>query len=166
MLTVLLKMIPFRDYVYAALGIAAVLWYNVHTHNLEVAYGKKQVHAVELAVADASQKAQDAAKKLADEKERQYALQATQVEDTYEKQIKSADAQHTRDLERVRQLTAQVHSNTSPMLPSTGGTAPGPDVGPGRADALGAGAELADALRRDDAQLTQCWADRDSLTGK
>jgi hypothetical protein len=160
------KLIPFRDYVYAAVAIAAVIWYNVHVHRLEVAYAAQQVAAIEAAVDTASRAAQDAARKIADEKEKAYAVQASQVEDTYEKQLQSADAQHARDLDRVRQLTAQVHSNGDALLPGAAGSASGTNGGPSRADALGIGAELADALRRDDAQLQQCWADRDALTGK
>lgn len=166
MLAILSKLVPFRDYVYAALAIAAVTFYNVHVHDLEVAYGAKQKAAVEQAYAAASAQALSAAKKVADAKEAQYTIQLSQVEENYETALKSADAQHAADLARVRQLTAQGNSDANAVLHSTDGTGTGSDGGPSRAAALGAAVDLADALRRDDAQLTQCWHDRDALTGK
>lgn len=161
-----LKAVPFRDYLYAAAAIAAVAWYNVHVHNLEVAYGAKQKAAVVEAVDKASAEAQNAARKLAEAKEQQYTIQLSQVEESYENQLKSADAQHAADLSRVRQLTAQNNRNTDGVLHGAGGAETSGSCGALCVAALGAGASLADALRRDDDALTACYKDRDNLTGK
>jgi hypothetical protein len=162
----LLKLVPFRDYAYAGAVVAAVLWYNVHVHELERAYAVKQVAAVEAAVTEESTKVTDAAKKILDAKQKEYAAKSAQTETQYATALKSADDRHASDLERVRELTAQIHRGPDAVLPGPAGPASGSDVGPTRAEALGIGAELADALRRDDAQLQACWDDRDALTGK
>lgn len=83
----LLKLIPLRDWLYAGLVAAAVVWYNVHVHYLEVAYSAQRVAAVEQADKDATDRTLRAAKSAIDEKEKQYTLQLSQVEDTYENQI-------------------------------------------------------------------------------
>ena len=160
MFAILSKLIPVRDYFYAAAVVAAVVWYNIHVHNLEVGYAKQKTDAIVAAVSQA----QSAAKKIADQKEKQYAIARAQVEEQHAKDIQAADATHAADLERVRQLTAKIRSGSVPSGPSGPGT--GADAGAISAAALGSAAELADALRHDDASLQQCWGERDALTGK
>jgi len=151
------KMIPFRDYAYAAAAIAAVVWYNVHVHNLEVGYAKQKTDAIYAAV-DAVQKA---AKAKADEKEKQYQSAMQMVQESYNAQIADANTQHDADLERVRKLTAQIRSGS--VSSGSTGTQAGADAGAISVAALGVGAELADALRHDDASLQLCWDERDAV---
>lgn len=171
MIAVLAKLVPFRDYAYAAAAIAAVAYYNIHVHELNVHYAAAQVAAVEKAENEASAKAFAAAKALADAKDKQYSIQLSQVEDTYETQLKAADDQHASDIVRLRQLAAQGSGNANPVLSGSSGSGAsgsGGDEGAGGLGAVPAGLslELADALRKDDAALSACYADRDSLTGK
>lgn len=160
------KLIPFRDYFYAAVAVAAVIFYNVHVHELEVGYAKQRVAAVEAADKAATDRTLRAAKDAIDAKEKQYTLQLSQVEDTYETQLKSADDQHNADLARVRQLTAASNRGAGSVLSGSGSSGAEAACGALCAAALGAGAELAAALRQDDAALTACYDERDKVTGK
>lgn len=163
----ILSKIPLREYFYAAAAIAAVTYYNVHVHNLEVAYGAKQKAAVESAVTLASAQALSAAKKMADAKEAQYTLQLSQVEENYETQLKASDDQHSADLARLRSLEAASGGNTNSVLSGSGGAGSPGDSGGSSLVGLGyVSEELASALRDARADLSQCYAERDSLTGK
>ena len=175
MWTVILKLVPFRDYAYAAAFAALVIWYNVHVHNLEVAYAAQKVNAVTTAVAAATKKdLADAAAKIA-ALTKQHAQDVAQVEATYENQIKQNTADHTADLDRLRKLAAKNRGSgngnsavgsptgSGQTVPASGGDS---SVGGLGSIPAGLGLELADALRADDAALTKCWADRDKLTGK
>lgn len=167
-----LKAVPFRDCVYAAAAIAAVVWYNVHVHNLEVGYSQKRVAAVNSAYADASAQALKAAKAAADAKDKQYAQIVAQVKASYEDQIARGNAAHDADIARLRQRAADSRSqHPDAVLGSAAGSSSTVDGGDSGASRLGSvpaslGLELADALRKDDAALAACYADRDGLTGK
>jgi hypothetical protein len=171
MIAALLKLVPFRDYAYAALGIAAVVWYNVHVHGLEVGYAAKQVTAVNAAYADASAKALSAAKKLLDAKDAQHAQDVAQIQEKANEDAKNSAAAHAADLQRLRQLAAQGNRQPNAVLPSAGGGSAPSGQGDTGAEGLGLvpaelGAELADALRTTRDQRDLCYADRDALTGK
>lgn len=174
MWSAVLKLVPFRDYAYAAAAIAAIAWYNVHVHNLEVAYAHKQVSAVTTAVAAATKKNEaDAEAKIA-ALNTQHARDVAQVETKYEDQIKQNDADHATDLARLRQRAARSGSgNSNAVLGSAAGSGQAATEGSGNPgiDGLGTvpgalGLELVDALRADDAALNKCWVDRDDLVGK
>lgn len=171
MLALLLKAVPYRDWLYAAIAIAAVIFYNVHVHGLEVAYAAKQTQAIEEAVDAATARALSAAKKTLDAKDKQYAQDLAEVKANYEKLIADGDAAHAADVARLRALADKGSGNTNPVLAGAGGTGTtgnGGTEGPGGLGKVPAdlGLELVDALRQDDAALTQCYAERDSLTGK
>jgi hypothetical protein len=164
----LIKLLPFRDYAYAAAAAAALVWYNVHVHNLEVAYGTKQVAATNAAYADASAKTLSAAKKLLDAKDAQHAQDLAKVEANYETQLKASANTHAADLQRLRQLAAnESSSDSNSVLAGSGGS--GSSAGAGGSSLVGLGyvsAELASALHDARNDLRACYADRDSLTGK
>jgi hypothetical protein len=169
----LLKLIPFRDYVYAAIAAAVLIWYNVHVHNLEVAYAAKQVSAVTTAVAKATAKDQATAAALVASLNKQHDTDVAQVQANYEAQIKQDSADHAADLNRLRQLAAKSggSGNSNSVLESASSSAPAADGGNQSAGGLGSvpgglSLELADALRADDSALNMCYADRDSLIGK
>jgi|HubBroStandDraft_4_1064222.scaffolds.fasta_scaffold156265_2 hypothetical protein len=167
----LAKLIPFRDYAYAALAVAAIIFYNVHVHGLEVSYSAKRVDAVNAAYKKGSDEAVAAAKKQIADKDKEHANDLAQVEENYEKLIQANDAAHNADAARLRQRAADSEQRANTLLASAGSansTASGGDQGSGGLGTVpaGLGLELADALRQDDAALTKCYADRDSLTGK
>jgi hypothetical protein len=168
----LLKLIPFRDYAYAALFAAAVIWYNVHVHNLEVTYAAKQTTAITAAVASANTKADAAATAKIDKLNADYAAAIVNNGVNYAKAIRLADAAHDADVKRLQLLAAAAGGGTSNTgMGSAATQASAADAGTISARALGVvpaerALDLADALRADDAALVQCYADRDSLTGK
>jgi hypothetical protein len=164
----LLKLVPFRDYLYAALAIAAVAFYNIHVHNLEVNYARARVNAVNAAVTDASNKLTIAAKAREDKLAANYADRLKQVNDEHTKQLQADAATHAADLQRLRQLAA-AFGNSSGSATLGGAASPGASADSGGSSLIGLGyvsAELAAALHdaRDD--LSACYAERDSLTGK
>lgn len=171
---VILKLIPFRDYAYAAAAIAAIVWYNVHVHGLEVAYATKRVDAVTTAVAAATKKNQDdAAAKIA-ALTKQHSDDVAQVEAKYESQIQQNAVSNADDLERLRQRAAAdrrgIPNKVLGGAPGAGQALPA-DSGDSSLGGLGnipgaLGYKLATALRADDAALLKCWNDRDDLVGK
>lgn len=167
MIATFLKLVPFRDYVYAAAAIAAIVFYNVHVHNLEVRYAAKQMAAVTTAVKTSSDKLIAAAAIEKAKDAQAYAANLKQVNETYAKQTTADAATHAADLQRLRQLAAVGNSGGSGSLEGASGA--GSPADPGRSSLIGLGyvsAELAAALHdaRDDLGL--CYAERDSLTGK
>jgi hypothetical protein len=165
------KLIPFRDYAYAAAAIALVIYYNVHVHDLEVHYAAARVTAVEAAYKKGSDEAVAVAKKQIADKDKEHANDLAQVEENYEKLIQANDAAHNADAARLRQRAADSEQRANALLASAGSAssaAGGGDQGSGGLGTVpaGLGLELADALRQDDAALNKCYADRDSLTGK
>lgn len=167
----LAKLVPLKDWLMAAAAVALVVFYNVHVHDLEVAYAAKQVDAVNAAYKRGSDEALRAAKKIADDKEAAYTAREAQTEENYENLIKSNDAAHLADISRLRQRAADSEQRANSLLGSAGGAGPAPGSGDQGLGGLGfvSGAlalELADALRQDDAALSTCYDERDSLTGK
>jgi hypothetical protein len=168
----LLKLIPFRDYAYAALFVAAVVWYNVHVHNLNVAYAAKQETALTSAIAAANTKADAAAKTKLDKLTADYNAAIVTIGENYAKAMQSADAAHDADTKRLQLRAASASGGASNTgVGSAAAQASAADAGTISARALGVvpaerALDLADALRADDAALVQCYADRDSLTGK
>lgn len=164
----LLKLMPWRDWAYAAAALALVVYYNIHVHNLEVHYAAKQVAAVTTAVKTASDKliAAAAIEKAKDAKA--YDANLKQVNETYAKHTQADAATHIADLQRLRQLASTAgNSGGNGSLESPSGSDSPSD--PGRSSLIGLGyvsAALAAALHdaRDD--LGFCYAERDSLTGK
>jgi hypothetical protein len=175
MLAILLKLIPFRDYAYGALALSAVIWYNVHVHNLEVVYAAQKVNAVTTAVAAATKQDELKAAAQIAALTKQHANDVAQVESKYESQIKQNTADHAADLSRLRQRAAQSggSGNSNVVLDSAGGSGQTDAAAGGNQGTLGLGSvpgglslEIVDALRADDAALTKCWTDRDDLVGK
>jgi hypothetical protein len=162
----LLKLIPFRDYVYAALAIAALI-FGVHEYRAIEAKGAAHEIA---AVQAASVKAQAAAKAANDKLTADYSAALVTVGENYAKAIQDNDTAHSADLKRLQQRAAggdradAAVGSASPATATAGGGNQGA-AGLGKVPADLA-LELADALRQDDAALQQCYADRDSLTGK
>lgn len=162
----LLKLIPIRDWLYAAITIAAVIWFLHHDH-VERNIGAARITA---AVQVATAKAQAAAQKKIDSLNVTHADDVAQIEDQYEKAIRDNDASHATDLQRLRNRAARDSPASQVLDGSKGGEATG-KAGTGSVASLGSvPAELtlnmADALRADDAALDKCYADRDGLTGK
>jgi hypothetical protein len=167
MLALLLKLVPFRDYAYAALAIAAVVFWLHHDH-VEQAAGAARVTA---AVTAATAKANVAAQATIDKYTSEYSSSALAIKDSYEQRIQANTASHDADLQRLRQLATSSNSAPSKVLGSAASVGASNDTGDGSAKGLGevpssTALELADALRADDSALVACYADRDSLTGK
>ena len=164
----LAKLVPFREYAYAAAAIGLVIFYNVHVHNLEVHYAAAKVAAVNEAVKSASDKLLADAKAREDKLAADYAASLKQVNDDHAKQLQADADTHAADLKRLRQL-AQAVGNGSGGPALGGPTAADAAADPRGSSLIGLGyvsAELAAALHdaRDD--LSACYAERDSLTGK
>jgi hypothetical protein len=162
----LAKLIPFRDWLYAGIAVAAVIFWFHHDHVEQV----KGAAAVSAAVQTATAKAEHAAQLRINDLDQQYAATAAKVKDDYEKQLADASNQHDADLKRLREraaghssVNAAVEGASTPAAGSAGSAASAEGLGDVPA---GLGLELADALRHDYAELQQCWAERDSLTGK
>lgn len=162
----LLKLIPFRDYAYAALAIAAVVWF-LHHDSVERSLGATRVTT---AVATATAKANAAAQSKIDQLTATHADDVAKIEDNYESTIRDNDASHASDLQRLRERASR-SSNSGQVLGSARGGETAVTPGAGGAVSLGSvpadiALQLVDALRADDASLMKCYADRDDLTGK
>jgi hypothetical protein len=162
----LLKLIPFRDYAYAALAIAAVVWFLHHDHVERDIGAARETKAVAVATA----KANTAAKAEIDRLNAAHADDVAQIEARYENAIRDNDASHAADLQRLRNSAASSGKANPVLGGASGGTAP-TETGAGSAGSLGSvpadiALKLADSLRADDAALDKCYADRDDLTGK
>jgi hypothetical protein len=167
MWAIVTKFIPPRYLIEAVAVVAAVVFYNVHVHNLEVRYAAKQVAAVRDAVTAASDKLIADAKAREDKQAADYATNLQQVNESYAKQVQASNATHAADLQRLRQLAAASHGGGDSAL--GGPAAPGAPADSGRSSLIGLGyvsAELAGALHdaRDD--LGKCYAERESVAGK
>ena len=162
----LLKLIPFRDYVYAGIAIVATI-FCVHEYHVIEAKGAAHETA---AVMAASAKTTAAAKVANDKLTADYSTAVVNIGKTYAKAMQDSDAAHAADTQRLR-ILATSHSGANTSVDSTASTSASTDTGASGAVALGVvpadrALDLASALRADDAALTQCYADRDSLTGK
>ena len=169
MFIALLKLLPYRDYAYAALAVAAVSWFLVHDHNERVIGAKREAAAVAAASAKTQAAAAAAVKQLNDT----YSVQVKEITDGFQIQLAAAAAQHASDVERLRERASADGDGGRSVLRGAAGSQQGKATGAGGAGAEGLGdvpgalaLELADALRHDDAALTACYADRDALTGK
>lgn len=165
--------LKYWKYAAAAVAIVAlVTFYNVHVDGLEKSYAAAKVAAVDAAYKKGSAEATAAAAAEIARKDKAHQVEITAIKDTYENRIKQNDAAHASDAQRLRQLAAaESEHRANGVLASAGGAGTPADSGDADADGLGSlparfGLALADALRQDDAALSACYADRDSLTGK
>jgi len=157
----LLKLIPAKDWLYIAIIVAIIGlfgWYTVHERRIGAQ------HEI-VAIQKASKKATDAANKRIQDLTDQHAADVAVIEGNYESLLKDADTAHTSDLQRLR--NADAYRKANPMLGSSPGGSAQTNNGSDsfeRLERVSSG--LADALRQDDAALSACYAERDSLTGK
>lgn len=167
MLAFLLKLVPFRDYAYAALAAAAIAWF-LHHDSVERAAGAAREVA---AVREATAKALAAEQATIDKLNADHAKDLTAVQVSYEQTINANNASHASDLQRLRNA-ARNSNGAAPVLDSAiGGSAAATEAGASSVNSLGSvpaniALQLVDALRADDAALDKCYADRDDLTGK
>lgn len=161
MIWIMTKLLPIRDWIYAGLAVLAVLFWFWHDH---------QVAAAAVAHENAALQAQSeaditAAENWIDTLNKQHAADVAKVQGDYEKLIAANSASYAADLQRLRTLTA--HSKTSTVLGSASAATSSPNGGACDISRVGSmAAKLADALRRDDAALVACRAERNLLTGK
>ncbi len=162
----LLARIPFRYWLYGGLlAILAIM--GIHEYQeIEAKGAAREAAAVQAASAKADAAAKAAIAKLTAD----YSAALVTVGEIYAKAMQSADAAHSADLKRLQQRAAGSGAPNTAVGDSTS-AASAADAGAISARALGSvpaerALDLADALRVDDAALTQCYADRDSLTGK
>lgn len=166
MLAALLKLISFRDYFYGAVALAALAFWLYHDHVERAAGAAKVTQAVAIATARATA---EAATKVA-ALNSAHADDLAQVEERYENLIRDNDTAHSVDLEQLRQR-ASSSGNANRVLESAPRIATPAAAGTRSPETLGVvpaeeALSLADALRADDAALSKCYDDRDSLTGK
>lgn len=163
----LLKLIPFRDYAYAAIAAAAVGFWFYHDH-VEQQEGVSRITA---ALATATTKANAVAQATIDKYTTEYSTSTLAIEDAYEERIKANTSAHDADVQRLQQRASgsgnadQVLRGAASSSGSTGTAGAPSSVGLGSVSATEA-LKLVDALRADDSALAACYADRDSLTGK
>jgi hypothetical protein len=157
----LLKLIPLKDWLYIAAIVAIIslfVGYTMHERHVGAVH---ELAAVTKAGAKAEAAVEAKIKTLTD----QHAATVADIEDKYEGLLKDADNQHGSDLQRLRD--ADTYRKTHSLLPSAGSSAAQADSGGAGLTGLeSVSAKLADAVRRDDAALNACYADRDDLTGK
>ena len=162
----LLKLIPFRDYAYAALAIAAVVWFLHHDHVERNIGAARETKAVAVATA----KANSAAKAEIDRLNTAHADDVSQIEARYENVIRDNDTSNAADLQRLRNSAASRGKANTVLGSASSGTTPAEAGASGTVGLGNVPAELAlklaDSLRADDAALDKCYADRDDLTGK
>src|SRR3984957_4528782 len=170
MIAMLAKLIPFRDYVYAAIAAAVLIWYNVHVTELEHHYAADKVAAVVSADAAATKKANDAADKVIAADRASYTASLQKAQEAFDANSKATAAANAADIARLRDITASYQKANALLSGALTASATG-KPGPGSTESLGTvpaelGAELAGALRTTNDQLQLCYAERDSLTGK
>lgn len=166
----LLKLLPWRDWVYAAIAVGAIGYYNVHVHNLTTAAVAHELASIQK-TSDAL-KAQAVAKVAALTAD--YNRQLTAAQEKYAQDTQAATVAHDADLQRLLQL-ASAYRHADRAVPSSPGTSgqPSTSARPDSAGSVGSLPQglnvslgLADALRFDDNLLATCRAERDTLTGK
>jgi hypothetical protein len=161
MLTALAKLVPFRDYLYAALAIAGVTYYNIHVHDLIKADEAKTA----LAIARETSKVQAAAQKRIDALNSQHAAELAANKATYDASLKSNSVADATELQRLRDIAAK--GSGRPHVDSPGSPSAPADTGGSSLVRLGyVSEELAAGLRDARSDLAACYTDRDSLTGK
>ena len=155
----LLALIPTKDWFYGALvvGIAVLGWhfYDKYTDAVNYANTVKAESATAKAAAE---------KQIADlTTAYNTGLKANEL--IYENELKTAAEQHATDTERLR--NAATARNSDPVLQGASGLDAAVAAWSGRLGRLESiSSGLADALRQDDAAASQCWNNRDALTGK
>lgn len=162
----LLALIPLKDWLYAGLIAFLIIFGVVQYHDIEAKGAAHEAATVQAL----SVKTDAAAKEKNDKLTADYSAAVVTVGVTYAKAMQTADAAHAADVQRLQHFAAANHG-ASPGVGGTAGSGAAADAGTGSALALGVvpaerAVDLADALRADDAALTQCYADRDALTGK
>lgn len=162
----LFELIPGKVWLYAAIAVV-LLAFGIHEYrNIEAKGAAKETAAVLVANTKADAAADAKIKKLTAD----YNTAIVNIGATYAKAMQSADTAHTSDLERLQQRAGSGQPSNSAVGSSTAG-ASAADARTLSTRSLGVvpaerALDLADALRADDAALVQCYADRDSLTGK
>lgn len=159
----LLELVPLKDWLYAGL-LVLVIAFSVHEYrDIEAKGAAKETAAVQMA----SAAVQAQAKKTNDKLTADYSAAVVTVGENYAKAMQSADAAHDADLKLLQRRAASSGGSGNTAVGGASGAAATAGAGDEGFSGLGSVAlELATALRADDAALTQCYADRDSLTGK
>jgi hypothetical protein len=159
----LLELIPLKDWLYAGLLII-VIAFSVHEYREIEAKGAAKEAAAVQAVSSA---VQAQAKKTNDKLTADYSAAVVTVGENYAKSMQSAATAHDADLKLLQRRAASSGGSGNSAVAGAAGTAAPSGAGNEGFSGLGGVAlELATALRADDAALAQCYADRDSLTGK
>lgn len=158
----MLNFLPIREWIYLAAIMALAAGFGIFVHH-ERTIGAQHELTV---VTAASNKAKAEAQKTIDAINSQHEADITAIESSYANSLKAAAYQHDSDLKRLRDYEARNRSS-NPVLGSSSSSPTSADAGASGIDPMGQAAlALADALRQDDSALTECWRERDSLTGK
>lgn len=158
----LLALIPLKDWLYAGILIV-VLAFSVHEYHAIEAKGAAQETA---AIVAAGAKATAAANAKIAQLNQDYSAAMVATGKTYAKAMQDASTSDAADLQRLRQRAAS-DSAARGVLGGASGSSAASGAGDEGFSGLGSVAfGLNTALRADDAALAQCYADRDSLTGK
>ena len=166
-MTALLGLIPFKYWLYAGLlAVAGIFAIHEYQDIEEKGAAKEQA-----AVLAESAKTQAAVKAANDKLSADYSAAIVTVGENYAKAMQSADTAHAADVQRLQQRASAVGHSAGTSMDSAAAPVAAGNAGSASTTALGTvpaerALDLADALRGDDAALTQCYADRDSLTGK
>jgi hypothetical protein len=155
----LLALIPTKEWFYGALivGASVLCWHYYDKYESAVNYQRTVKAESEQAKKDAAQTIKDLTTAYNN------GLAANKA--IYENELQNAAAQHATDVGLVR--SAATARRADPVLQGADGLAAaiaGWTSRLGQVESISAG--LADAVRQDDAAATECWRDRDSLTGK
>lgn len=157
----ILKLLPAKDYVYGAIIAALLGWFGWYTYHERHVGAQETVAAVQ----KASKKAEATAEKQVQKLTNEHAADVAAIEDKYEGMLSDADDAHNADLQRLHDAERYRQANSAVARTlSAPAQAPSGTDSTKRLESISA--ELADALRKDDAALEACYADRDSLTGK
>jgi hypothetical protein len=155
----ILSLIPFRDWIYGTIivGAGILVWHTYNKYEAAVKYQETVKAESKVALDTANQRITD----LTADYDK--GLKANEV--VYENELAAASQQHTADSNRLRQLSAARDADA--VLHGSAGTAAEAAAWAERVSALESISQgLADALRQDDAQASECWRDRDELTNK
>lgn len=157
-----LGLLPIKDWIYLGVLAGLLIAFGVYTHH-ERAIGAQHELTV---VTAASNKAKAEAQKTIDAINSKHEADIAAIESSYANSLKAAATQHDSDLKRLRDYEARNRS-PNPVLGGSSSPSTSADAGASGIDPMGQAAlALADALRQDDSALTECWRERDSLTGK
>lgn len=160
----LLALVPTKDWLYGALviGVAVLCWHFYDKYESAVNY--------QVTVKAESKAALDAANQRIKDLTSDYESKLKTSEAAREQDRQAAAAQHNSDLQRLLAASARQSGSgvQGPGGPGSGGPTGSSSLG--GVGSLSTGLQvllgLADALRHDDSELSACWRERDSLTGK